>query len=104
MSWLYLTLSIVFETLATSALKMSNGFTVLLPTLGAIFGYVFCFGLFSLALKTIDMSVAYAIWGSVGMVLIALISMIFFHETFSFAKILFISFIIVGTVGLKIIS
>lgn len=104
MSWLFLELSIFFETVATSALKLSNGFTVLLPTLGAIVGYVCCFGLFSQAIKTIDMSVAYAIWSSVGMVLIAIISLLFFHETFTFAKILFISLIIIGTVGLKIIS
>lgn len=104
MGWLFLALSIFFETVATSALKMSNGFTVLVPTLGAIVGYVCCFGLFSQALKSIDMSVAYAIWGSVGMVLIALISLMFFHETFTFAKVLFISLIVIGTVGLKMIS
>lgn len=104
MSWLFLALSILFETIATSALKLSNGLTVLLPTVGAIVGYICCFSLFSQALKTIDMSVAYAIWSSVGIVLLALISLIFFHETFSFAKIFFISLIIIGTVGLKIIS
>lgn len=104
MSWLFLALSILFETIATSALKLSNGLTVLLPTVGAIVGYICCFCLFSQALKTIDMSVAYAIWSSVGIVILALISLIFFHETFSFAKIFFISLIIIGTVGLKIIS
>lgn len=104
MSWLFLALSIFFETVATSALKLSNGFTILLPTLGAIIGYICCFGLFSQAIKTIDMSVAYAIWSSVGMVLVAFISLLFFHETFTFAKIFFISLIIIGTIGLKIIS
>ena len=42
MGWLFLMLSIFFETVATSALKMSNRFTVLVPTLGAIVGYVCC--------------------------------------------------------------
>lgn len=101
MSWIYLILAIIFETLGTTFLKMSNGFSVLLPSIGVIFGYILCFLFLSYALKTIDMSVAYAIWGAFGILLISAIGMIFFHESVSFLKISSILLIILGTVGLR---
>ena len=51
MSWLYLILAIIFETIATTLLKMSNGFSALLPSIGTIFGYICCFAFLSYALK-----------------------------------------------------
>ncbi len=101
MSWIYLILAIIFETLGTTFLKMSNGFSVLLPSIGVIFGYILCFLFLSYALKTIDMSVAYAIWGAFGILLISAIGMIFFHESISFLKVASILLIILGTVGLR---
>lgn len=101
MSWIYLILAIIFETLGTTFLKMSNGFSVLLPSIGVIFGYILCFLFLSYALKTIDISVAYAIWGAFGILLISAIGMIFFHESVSFLKISSILLIILGTVGLR---
>lgn len=102
MSWIYLILAIIFETLGTTFLKMSNGFSVLLPSIGVIFGYILCFLFLSYALKTIDMSVAYAIWGAFGILLISAIGMIFFHESISFLKVASILLIILGTVGLRL--
>ena len=64
MSWVYLILAIIFEIFATTFLKMSNGFSVLMPSIGTVIGYVLCYLFLSYALITIDMSVAYAIWGS----------------------------------------
>lgn len=102
MSWLYLILAIIFETIGTTALKMSNGFSVLLPSIGTIISYVLCFMFLSFALKTIDMSVAYAIWGAFGILLISAIGMIFFHEAISIIKVVSIILIVIGTVGLKL--
>ncbi len=102
MSWIYLILAIIFETLGITFLKMSNGFSVLLPSIGVIFGYILCFLFLSYALKTIDMSVAYAIWGAFGILLISAIGMIFFHESISFLKVASILLIILGTVGLRL--
>ena len=102
MCWIYLILAIIFETLGTTFLKMSNGFSVLLPSIGVIFGYILCFLFLSYALKTIDMSVAYAIWGAFGILLISAIGMIFFHESISFLKVASILLIILGTVGLRL--
>ncbi len=104
MSWLYLFLAIVFETVSTTLLKYSNGFSVILPSIGTVVGYILCFYFLSLAFKTIDISIAYAVWGAVGIVLITLIGIFFFHENISFLKILFIALIIISTVGLRLIK
>lgn len=80
MSWIYLILAIIFETLATTFLKLSNGFSVLIPSVGTILGYILCFLFLSYALKTIDISIAYAIWGAFGILLISIIGMLFFTK------------------------
>lgn len=100
MSWIYLILAIILETIATTLLKLSNGFSVLLPSIGTILGYGLCFLFLSYALKTIDMSVAYAIWCAFGILLVSAIGMFFFNETISIIKIASILLIILGTVGL----
>ena len=100
MSWIYLILAIILETIATTLLKLSNGFSVLLPSIGTILGYGLCFLFLSYALKTIDMSVAYAIWCAFGILLVSAIGMFFFNETISILKIASIVLIILGTVGL----
>lgn len=102
MSWFYLLFAVILETIATTLLKMSNGFTVLLPSVGTVIGYLFCFLFLSFALKTIEMSVAYAIWCALGILFVSAIGMIFFHETISVLKIVCILFILLGTVGLKL--
>ena len=104
MSWVHLILAIIFETFATTFLKMSNGFSVLMPSIGTVIGYVFLFIFLSYALKTIDISVAYAIWGSLGILLISIIGMVFFHESVSVLKVASIALIILGTVGLRLAS
>lgn len=102
MSWLYLILAIFFETLATTCLKLSNGFTVLLPSIGTVFSYILCFLFLSFALKTMDMSVCYAIWCSLGILLISIIGIVFLHESVNFLKIASIILIILGTIGLRL--
>ena len=102
MSWIYLILAIILETIATTLLKLSNGFSVLLPSIGTILGYGLCFLFLSYALKTIDMSVAYAIWCAFGILLVSAIGMFFFNETISILKIASILLIILGTVGLRL--
>ena len=104
MSWVHLILAIIFETFATTFLKMSNGFSVLMPSIGTVIGYVLCFFFLSYALKTIDISVAYAIWGSLGILLISIIGMVFFHESVSVLKVASIALIIFGTAGLRLAS
>ena len=102
MSWLYLVLAIIFETSGTTLLKVSNGFTVVFPSIGAIISYALCFLFLSYALRTIDISVAYAIWGALGILLISAIGMIFLHESVSVIKVASILLIVLGTVGLRL--
>ncbi|MEY4391018.1 MAG: hypothetical protein RLZZ400_761 [Actinomycetota bacterium] len=66
MAWLYLLAAIAFELFATTALKLSDGFTKLWWTLGMAVGYGFAFYLLSLVVKTIPLGVAYAVWSGVG--------------------------------------
>lgn len=104
MNWLYLAFAVIFETVGTTLLKLSNGFGVLLPSIGTVVSYALCFLFLSFALKTIDMSVAYAIWGALGILLISAIGILFLHETVSVLKIVSILLIILGTVGLRMAS
>lgn len=104
MGWVYLVLAIVFETFGTTSLKLSHGFSILLPSIGTIISYAFCFLFLSYALKTIDMGVAYAIWGALGILVISTIGMIFLHESVSLLKIASILLIVLGTVGLRLAS
>ena len=72
-AWFYLGVAIVSEVAATSALKASEGFTRLWPSLLVVAGYAAAFYFLSLTLKSIPVAVAYAVWSGVGIALIALI-------------------------------
>lgn len=102
MSWLYLFLAIIFEIIGTTLMKLSNGFSVLMPTIGTLLAYAVCFTLLSFALKTIDMGIAYAIWSALGLSIIAVIGIIFFHENISAIKIISLLFVVIGVVGLSL--
>lgn len=79
---------------------MSNGFSLILPSIGTIVFYCITFYFLSLSLKTIEMGVAYAVWCAVGMSLIALVGIVFFNESINPIKIISLLFIIVGVLGL----
>ena len=74
MAWIYLTGAIAFELFATTALKLSDGFTKLWWTLGMAVGYGFAFYLLSLVVKTMPLGVAYAVWSGIGTLGAVLIS------------------------------
>lgn len=103
-SWICLAFAIICEIIGTTTLKMSNGFTVLLPSVVTIVMYISSFFLLSKALKTIEVGITYAIWSGVGTAIITIIGIMFFNENVSFVKILCIVFIIIGSVGLKMIN
>lgn len=75
-SWLFLAVAIVGEVIATSALKSSNGFTRLVPSVTVVVGYGVAFYFLSLALKSIPVGIAYAVWAGLGIVLVAAIAWI----------------------------
>jgi small multidrug resistance pump len=102
MQWIYLILAIIFEITSTTLMKMSNGFTKILPTVGTFLGYIICFTCLSMALKNIDVGIAYAIWAAVGITIMTVIGILFFKESISVLKILSILFIVLGVIGLNL--
>jgi small multidrug resistance pump len=102
MSWTFLLLAIIFETIGTSAMKMSQGFTKLGPAILMVVCYVLCFSLLTLAIKQLDVSLAYAIWSGLGTALITIIGIYYFHEKVGAVKIISILLIIIGVIGLHL--
>ena len=100
--WTYLFLAILSEVLASSALKASQGFSRLLPSLVVVGGYGLAFYFLSLALKTVPLSLAYAVWAGVGTAAIALIGAFFFWEAISPKGWLGIALVAVGVVLIRL--
>ena len=73
MHWIYLTIAILSEVIATSSLKAADGFTRWAPSLIVVIGYSASFYFLSLTLRTLSVGVAYAIWSGVGVALVSLI-------------------------------
>jgi small multidrug resistance pump len=102
MEWIYLGFAILLEVCGTTFMKLSAGLTNLKFAVLMLLFYFFSFGMLSLALKDIEIGTAYAIWSGIGIALITAIGVIFFDESFTVEKTIFIGFIIIGAIGLKL--
>lgn len=102
MSWVYLALAILFEVCGTLLMKMSNGLAHISYTLIMFVCYIASLTMLSFALKKIDIGTAYAIWSGAGIVLIVTFGILFFKEPISLLKIIFISLIVIGAIGLNL--
>jgi small multidrug resistance pump len=100
--WLYLALGIVFEVLGTVCMKFAEGFTKLWPSVLVFVFYGLSLGLLVLVLEKFEVSIAYAIWASLGTALIAVIGILFFNEPVSVTKVVSILLIIAGILGLEL--
>lgn len=96
--YLFLGGAILCEVFATTMMKISNGFTQLWPSIGCAVGYIICFYLLSKALVTVNLSVGYAVWAAVGIVLTAIIAVIAFGEPLTWPAVLGMVLIIAGVV------
>jgi len=96
MNWLYLGIAIVSEVIATSALKASNGFSVISFVLLAMLGYLFSFYFLSVTLKSIPVGIAYAIWSGVGLTLITLVGYVIYDQKLDLAAFIGIVLILSG--------
>ena len=103
-NWLFLAIAIVSETIATSALKSSAGFTKLLPSLLVVAGYGIAFYFLSLTLRTIPIGIAYAEWSGVGIVLIALVGWLVFGQKLDTPALLGMGLIVAGVVVMNVFS
>jgi small multidrug resistance pump len=102
MNWLMLYAAIVFEVVGTTSLKLSEGLTRLGWFALCLALYGTSFALLAVALKTIPVGVAYAIWSGAGTVLIALIGILWFQEAANPVRLLFIAMILIGAIGLNL--
>ncbi|MFG1811744.1 DMT family transporter [Streptomyces sp. NPDC049040] len=102
MPYVLLGLAIVSEVCATSCLKLTDGYTRLLPTIAVVAGYVVSFVLLGRALTRIPVSVAYAVWSGVGTAAVAAIGAAAFGESLGWFQWAGIALIIAGVVALNI--
>jgi len=102
MSWIYLTLAIIFEVAGTTCMKLSEGFTRIFPSIAMFILYGLSFTMMPLVLKKIEVSIAYAIWAGLGTALIAAVGILWFKESATLLKVVSIIFIIIGVVGLNL--
>jgi len=100
--WLYLVIAIVLEVIGTTSMKFSEGFTKIIPSILMFVFYLASLAALTLALKKIDVSVAYAVWAGLGTALIATIGIVYFSESATLLKIISILLIIAGVVGLHL--
>ena len=104
MKWIYLSVAILAEVAATSALRSAEGFTRLLPSMIVVAGYGTAFFFLSLTLKTIPLGIAYAVWSGAGIALISLIGYFYYRQSLDLPAVLGIVMIMTGVVVINLFS
>lgn len=103
-AWLLLGTAIVAEVIGTSALKASEGFTRLLPSVVVVLGYAVAFYCLSLVLKTVPVGIAYAVWSGLGIVLITLVAFVVYGQKIDLPGLIGMGLIVAGVVVLNVFS
>ena len=104
MSWVYLFIAGLFEIGWAIGLKYTNGFTRLVPTVLTAISMAISLGLLGLALKTLPVGTAYAVWTGVGAVGTAILGIYLLDEPANVGRLVCIGLIVAGIVGLKVVS
>ena len=102
--WLLLAIAILAEVVGTSALKASEGFTRLLPSVVVVLGYAVAFYCLSLVLKTVPVGIAYAVWSGLGIVLITLVAFVVYGQKIDLPGLIGMGLIVAGVVVLNVFS
>jgi multidrug transporter EmrE-like cation transporter len=102
--WITLGAAITAEVIATSALKASEGFTRLLPSIIVVLGYGVAFWLLSITLRSIPVGVAYGIWSGLGTVLIAVVGWVVFGQKLDAWALLGMGLIVAGVLIMNLLS
>ncbi|QBC45545.1 DMT family transporter [Iodobacter fluviatilis] len=103
-AYLLLALAIVAEVVATSALKATEGFSRLMPSMVVVIGYGMAFWLLSMVLKSVPVGMAYAIWSGMGIVLVTVGAMLLYGQKPDWPAIIGLSLIVSGVVVLQLFS
>jgi small multidrug resistance pump len=104
MAYLYLSIAILAEVAATSALKASAEFTRLIPSLIVVIGYTVAFYFMALVLRTIPVGITYAIWSGLGILLVAIAGAVFYKQIPDIPAMIGMALIIAGVVVINVFS
>lgn len=104
MSYIYLSLAILAEVIATTSLKYSEEFSRLVPSIIVACGYLSAFYFLTLSLRELNLGIAYAIWAGVGILAISLIQVFWFREILDLPALIGIALIIAGVVVINVFS
>ncbi len=102
--YIYLALAIIFEVIGSSFMKASDGFSKWIPSVIVVIAYLICFYFLAVALKSIPLGVAYAIWGGLGIVFTAIISVVVFKQSLDLPAVVGIVLIVSGVVIMNFFS
>jgi small multidrug resistance pump len=103
MPWLFLAGAIVSEVVATTFLKLSEGFTKLVPSIVVVVGYIAAFAMLSQALtRGMTIGVAYGVWAAVGVALVAIVGAAFLGESMTWVQVGGIALVIAGVLALEL--
>lgn len=104
MAWILLLIAGMTEIVWAVGLKLADGFTNFVPSLVTLIFIVISFVLFAFAMKTIPIGTAYAVFTGIGAAGTAILGILVFNETASLEKIFFLSLLLVGIIGLKVLD
>ncbi len=104
MKWIYLLIAGALEVTWAVTMKMSNGFTVLVPSLITGAGYIASAVFLSVALRQLPLGTAYAMWTGMGIVGTTLLGILLFNEKLSVPQAICVLLIVIGIAGLKILA
>ena len=104
MQWVMLILAGIFEVSWAIAMKYSNGFTEIFPTVITVIGYILSAVFLSAALKQLPLGTAYAMWTGFGIVGTSVLGIFLFQEKLTLAQMLCVLLIVVGIAGLKLLT
>jgi len=96
--------AVLSEVIGTTALKFSEGFTRLIPSLIVIAGYGLSFYLLAISLKVMPIGIAYALWSGIGIILTVIAGQILWHETLDWARVSGIGLILLGILIINLFS
>ena len=104
MAYLFLAIAIVAEVIATSALKASNEFTRLIPSVVVVVGYGVAFYFMTLVIRTIPLGITYAVWSGLGIVLISAVGFFYYRQPLDLPAIIGMGLIVSGVVVIHLFS